>query len=131
MDKALFKKVCQIILVTTRRRAVMKAILSVCVVSLIIFACGVPVHCQDDSLVDDMKTIDGGVISVDSQNSRIVVKASEVMAFSVPLDAKIINADGFNMQLSDVKIGSYVTVDYYNDQSGEHILTGMEVEYRN
>ena len=109
----------------------MKAILSICVVLLIIFASGAPVRCQGDSLVDDMKTIDGDVVSVDIQNSHIVVKASEVITFSVPSSAKIINADGSNIQLSDVKIGSYAAIDYYDDQSGKHMLTGMEVEYRN
>jgi len=94
-----------------------------------IFALTVPVYCQGDSLVDNMKTIDGNVVSVNSQNSQIVVKASEVMTFSVPSSAKIINADGFDMQLSDVNVGSYVTVDYSDDKSGNHILSGMEVEY--
>ena len=107
----------------------MKTILSICVALLIIFASSVPVHCRGDSLVDDMKTIDGNVVSVDSPNSQIVVKAFEVMTFFVPSDAKIINADGFNMRLSDVGVGNYVTVDYRDDKSGLHIIKGMEVEY--
>ena len=108
----------------------MKAILSICVVLLIIFASGAPVRCQGDSLVDDMKTIDGDVVSVDSQNSRIVVKASEVMTFSVPSSAKIVNADGFGIQLSDINTGNYVTVDYHDDRSGLHIMNGMQVKYK-
>ena len=108
----------------------MKTVLSICVVLFIIFALSVPVHCQGDSLVDDIKTIDGNVVSVDIRNSLIVVKSSKAMTFSVPSDAKIVNADGFGIQLSDVKIGSYATIDY-RDQSGKHMLTGMEVEYRN
>ena len=107
----------------------MSAILSICVALLIISASGVSVHCQNDSLVDDMKTIDGNVISVDSQNSKIVVKTFEVMTFSVPSDAKIVNADGFGIQLSGVNAGNYVTVDYSDDRSGKHIMKGMEVEY--
>ena len=68
----------------------MKTMLSISVALLIIFASGVPVFCQDDSLVADMKTVDGDVISVDSSNSQIVVKSSEVITFSVPSSAKII-----------------------------------------
>ena len=109
----------------------MKTILSVFVVLLVMSASGVSVHCQGDSLVDNMKTIDGDVVSVDIQNSQIVVKAYEVVTFSVSPDAKIINADGFGIQLSDVKIGNYATIDYYDDKSGKRMLTGMEVEYRN
>jgi len=107
----------------------MKTILSICVALLIIFTSGVPVHCHDDPLMEDMKTIDGNVVSVDSQNSKIVVKTSEVMTFSVPSDAKIVNADGFGIQLSGVNAGNYVTVDYNDDKSGNHIMKGMEVAY--
>ena len=107
----------------------MKTILSICVVLLVMFVSGVSVHCQGDSLVDNMKTIDGNVVSVDSENSKIAVKTYEVMTFSVPEEAKIVNADGFGMQLSDVNAGDYVTVDYSNDKSGLHIMKSMEVDY--
>lgn len=107
----------------------MKTIISMCAALLIMFASSVSVHCQDDSLVEGMKTIDGNVISVDIQNSQIVIETSEVMTFSVPSDANIVNADGFGIQLSDVGVGDYVTVNYSNDKSGNHIMKGMEVEY--
>jgi hypothetical protein len=74
-----------------------------------------------------MKTVDGNVVSVDSQGSKITVKAAGVMTFSVPSDAKIVNADGFGVQLSDVNAGNYVTVDYCDDKAGNHIMKGMEV----
>jgi hypothetical protein len=108
----------------------MKSILSICVALLIVAACGAGAYCQNDSLVANMKTLDGNVVSVDNQNSQVVVKASEAMVFSVLSDAKIVNADGYDMQLSDVQAGSYATVDYYDDKSGKHMLTGMEVEYK-
>jgi hypothetical protein len=107
----------------------MKTILFVCVALLIIFAPSVQVHCQDDSLVGGLKTVDGNVSSVDVQNSQVTIKASETMTFSVPSGAKIVNADGVGIQLSDVNTGNYVTVDYSDDKSGLHIMKGMEVEY--
>lgn len=108
----------------------MKTTLFICIASLIILASLAPVHCQgDDSLVDDMKTIDGYVASVDGPNSQIVVKSSEAMTFFVPSSAKIVNADGFGMRLSDVNVGNYVTVNYRDDGSGSHIMEGMEVAY--
>ncbi len=106
-----------------------KGLLFASVASLIIFASPVSVHCQNDSIVDDIKTIDGDVVSVNIQNSQIVVKASEVMTFSVPSSAQIVNTDGFGIQLSDVSVGNYVTVDYIDDKSGLHVMKGMEVEY--
>ena len=131
MDKALFEKIRQALLVTRKEGAMKsKSVLFACVILFIMFAACAPVHCQGDSLVEGMKTVDGNVVSVDSQNSQIVVKSSEVMIFSVPSSAKIVNADGLGMRLSDVNAGSYVTVDYRDDKSGLHIMKGMEVEYK-
>ena len=107
----------------------MKTILYICAVLLVIFASSIPVHSQGDPLVDDMKTIGGNVVSVDIQNSLMVIKAYEVMTFTVPSDAKIVNADGLDIGLSDVNPGNYVTVDYCDDKSGRHVMKGMEVEY--
>ncbi len=107
----------------------MKIVLSIVVTLFIAFSSSAPGYCQPDSLVDGMKTIDGTVVSVDSQNSQIVVKSSEIMSFSIPSSAKIVNADGFGIQLSDVNAGNYVTVDYSNDKSGNHVISGMEVAY--
>jgi len=133
MDKALFKKVRQVILVGARpqykRRITMKMTLSVCVAVLIVFALSVAVHCQSDSLVGSVKTIDGHVISVDIQNSQIVVNSFQEMTFVVPASANITDADGFGIQLSDVNVGGYVTVGYIDDQSGKHMMKSMEVEY--
>ncbi len=77
-----------------------------------------------------MKTADGNVVSVDLPNSQIVVKSSETMTFSVPLNADIIDSDGLNIQLTDVVVGNYATVSYTNDESGRHIMSGMQVEYK-
>ncbi len=157
MDKALFKKVCKVILVKRHSqkkriyfykemsacpvpyryragrqagRTAMNKILSVCFALLVIFASSVPLYCQSDSLVDGIKTVDGHVVSVDLENSKIVVRSSEVMTFSVPSDANIIDSDGFSMELAGVGVGDYVTVSYHNDKSGDRIMNGMEVEYK-
>lgn len=109
----------------------MKIVVSICVALLVVFALSVSVHCQDNSLVDNMKTADGDVISVDIPNSQIVIRSSEVMTFSVPLDADIIDKNGFGIQLSDVNVGNYVTVGYHDDKSGLHVMNSMEVAYTN
>lgn len=106
----------------------MKISLAFCVIMAAIFLMNEPIFCQDgDSLVSG-KTVDGNVVSVDVQNSKVSVKAYEVMAFSVPSSAKIVNSDGFDIKLSDVTTGNYVTVDYH-DANGLHIMDGMEVAY--
>ena len=107
----------------------MDALLFVCFTLLAIFAVSTPAYCQNDYGVVEGLTFDGSVVSVDAQNSQIVIKANETMTFSVPSGAKIVNRDGFNMQLSDVNTGHYATVDYHNDKAGNHIVDGMEIEY--
>jgi hypothetical protein len=109
----------------------MKTILSACIVLIIIFTLSVLSHAQNDSLVDNMKTVAGNVVSVDSQNSQIVVKTYEIMTFSVPSNAKIVNADGMDIELSDVVKGSYVSIDYKDDKAGKHIVKGIGVDYNN
>ena len=83
------------------------------------------VYCQDDAT----KTIGGNVVSVDPQASVIVVKTSEVFTFLVASDAQITNQDGLDIELSDVKIGNYVMVGYYDKHSGAHIAKSINVEY--
>lgn len=92
----------------------------------ILTAC-MPLYCQDSG---NLMTFDGNVVSVDPQNSKIVVQTSETFTFSVSSDAKIINEDGFDVKLSDVNPGNYVTLDYYDDNAGNHIATHIEVAYK-
>lgn len=93
---------------------------------MVVMATVLPLHCQDDNGV---KTIDGRVASVDMQNSKIVLESSETLTISVPSGTKIINKDGFDMQLSGINPGNYVTLDYYDDNAGNHIAKNIEVEY--
>lgn len=107
----------------------MKIFLFVTLILAVIFAALSPVYCQDDNGVVSGKTVDGSIVSVDVQNSLIVIKASEVMTFSVPSSAKLTDSEGFDLQLSGISPGRYVTVDYHDDAGGKHIMDGMEVEY--
>ena len=85
-----------------------------------------PAHCQDDT---SLKTIDGRVVSTDSQNSQIVIKTIETLTFSVSSNTTIINKDGFSIQLSDINPGNYAMVDYYDTPAGKHIAKNIEIEY--
>ncbi len=104
-----------------------KLVSIIAVIFLIAVMAAAPaLYCQDEP---QAKTIDGTVVSVDPQNSRIVIKSYENFTFSVPSDATIINEDGFDMRLSDIDTGRYVTVDYYDDKDGNHIIKHIEVAY--
>jgi hypothetical protein len=86
--------------------------------------CATHGSCQDDT-----KTVDGRLLSVDPQNSVIVVKSSENLTFSVASGARITDQDGNDLELSDLKIGSYVMVGYYTDRSGGRVTNDINVEY--
>lgn len=92
------------------------------------FVAALPAYCQDDG-GRVMQTVDGRVVSVDALGSKIVIKTIDNMAFSVASDAKIINKDGFSIKLSQVNTGNYIMVDYYDDPSGKHIITDIEIDY--
>lgn len=95
--------------------------------SAICLMAAIPAYCQDDS---DMKTIDGRVVSVDPQNSKIVIETFEDMDFTVASGAKMINSDGFDIRLKDISAGNYVMVDYYTNSAGKNIIKGINVEYK-
>lgn len=128
MDQALFKKIRQALLVKGGVMRIRK-LLFVSITLFIMFISCLPVYCQNNDDVVSGKTIDGSVVSVDSQRSQIVVKSSETITFFVPSGAKIINDDGFDIQLSDVSVGNYVSVDYRDDSSGNHVADVIEVQY--
>jgi len=99
----------------------------------------VPLYCQDDNppIYDQngsapiVKTIDGKVLSIDARNSAITVKTAETFIIFVPSSANVTNKDGFSIELSQIKSGNYVMVEYYDDKSGKHIARGVNVEYSN
>ena len=106
-----------------------KELLFASIVLLIIFSFCSPLYCQSKNDVVSGMTCGGRVVSVDSQKSQIVVKSSNIMTFFMNPNSRIINDDGFGIELSDVEVGKYVTVGYYDDDSGKHIMRVMEVEY--
>ena len=96
------------------------------VISAILIFSAAPLRCQDESAPN---TIDGSVASVDPQNFKITVKTPQTLVFSVTSGTKITGQDGLDMQLSDINIGNYVMVDYYDDRSGAHVAASINVEY--
>ena len=113
---------------------------SVIIVVLIVsaFFSVTPLCCQDentpiwdqDGTAPVVKTIDGRVVSVDPQNLQISVESVERFVFFVPIGAKIINKDGFAIELSTIKPDNYAMVEYYDDKTGKHIARKISVEYR-
>ncbi|MDO8525786.1 MAG: hypothetical protein Q7S07_04790 [Candidatus Omnitrophota bacterium] len=89
---------------------------------------GGSVHCQVDSAEPDLNTTEGTVLDVDTGNSKITVSAISSMTFSVNASANI-TRDIYDIKLSDVKAGDYVTIGYYDDASGVHQAQSITVEY--
>lgn len=85
-----------------------------------------PAFCQDDFRT----MVDGTVVSVEPRESRIVVRTIEDMDFTVLPEAKIVNEDGFDIELSGVDVGSYVMVEYDDDDKGRHMAKAITVEYK-
>ena len=75
-------------------------------------------YCDDYYDGPPLKTIDGKVLAVDTLSSKITIDAVNVITFHVRINA-VIKQDVFDIKLSDIKVGDYVTVDYYDDGSGK------------
>lgn len=95
----------------------------------VVFAISADCAYSQDDTGAAVKTIGGRVISVDPQGFSMTVKTYENTVFSVPLSAKLINKDGFDVELSDINPGNYVTVDYYDTPAGAHIARHVELDY--
>ena len=91
--------------------------------SLIVLAISVffaaAAYCDDYYNGPSLKTIDGRVVSVDTLSSKITVSSVNNITFYVPTKT-VIKEDVFDINLSDLKAGDYVTVDYRDDDSGRH-----------
>jgi Cu/Ag efflux protein CusF len=103
-------------------------ITSILVVIAALVFIGGTAHSQDDDMAPEFKTIDGTVTAVDAAVSKVTVSAVNSVTFIVPLNAKIMR-DTFDIRLSDLKAGDYVTVSYYDDADGKLQAQKITVEY--
>jgi len=76
----------------------------------------------------EVLTLSGRVESVNPSGSTIVVKDVNEVRFQVPPDAKLVK-DIYDIKLSDINTGDYVTVEYYTASSGSNIVTRISVDY--
>lgn len=76
-----------------------------------------------------IQTVEGTVSSVDVMASKITISGVQEMTLSVPVSAKI-SKDIYDIKLSDIKAGDYVTIEYYARQSGKPEAQKITVEYR-
>jgi len=91
---------------------------------------GAAAYCWENAFNEDprIETVEGRVSNVDVQRSRITIKSVDTMTFLVPLNARVVQ-DIYDMKLSDVKAGDYVTIDYLDDPSGKHEAKTITVHY--
>ncbi len=98
-------------------------------VMVLCFALGATAHCWEDAFTDPkIKTVDGKVADVDVQGSSITITSVDTMTFSVPASARVVH-NVYDMKLSDVKAGDYVTIDYYDDPPGKLEAKVITVHY--
>lgn len=74
-------------------------------------------YCDDYYDGPPLKTIDGRVSAVDTLSSKITITSVNKVTCVVGAGT-VIKQDVYNIKLSDVKAGDYVTVDYSEDGSG-------------
>lgn len=84
----------------------------------------------EDAFTDPrLKTTEGKVSDVDVQTSRITISSVDVMVFSVPTNVRVVQ-DIYDIKLSDIRKGDYVTIDYLEDTPGKREAQVITVHYR-
>lgn len=73
-----------------------------------------PSCCVAQSADEDMRTFDGTVTAVDRANSTLTVQGGTSITFPITSDTQLRydRYDNYEINLSDVTIGDYVTVEY-------------------
>lgn len=86
-------------------------------------------YAQDDAPPREMMTVDGKVASVDVADSTITIKAGNELTFSISPDASLVSGI-YDIKLSDIEPGNDVSVEHYQDPSGNLIATKITVKNR-
>lgn len=91
-----------------------------------------PSNCEDKFAEEDLRVFDGTVTAVDVSGSSLTVKGATEITFPISLDTQL-TSDIYDIKLSDVDIGDYVTVQYYRRGSESRVpskVIKVTVEYK-
>lgn len=103
----------------------MKLLISILIIAGLIGMVGI-CYSQDDMFDENLRTFDGKVVSVDIGGSTLkVAGAAETVTFPISPDTKF-DSDIFDIELSDLKTGNYVTVGYLV-QPGKNTVKTLRV----
>lgn len=81
-----------------------------------------------DMQKEGIETVDGTVVSVDLSGSTITIRsAAGDLAFSVPVNAPVVSGI-YDIKLSDIETGQYVSVEHYRDSSGKLIARKITIQ---
>lgn len=113
----------------------MKKILAIIAVMLIGLASALPSYCQNKAVNEGIKTVEGEIVTKDTEALTISVNWLENAAeeaynqsnFSVPEDTPISSGTG-NIGFSDLNIGDRVIIDYYKDSFDKLVAKKITVK---
>ncbi|MFA6321741.1 MAG: hypothetical protein WCY36_07810 [Candidatus Omnitrophota bacterium] len=96
---------------------------------LVVFAAAiVPISCYAQNMYDssdeDLRVFDGRVVNVNLSQSILTVKGIVQIDFPISPDTSL-QSDIYDIELSDIDVGDYVTVQYY--RSGSESRSPMKV----
>ena len=86
-------------------------------------------YCDYDAPDDEFVVFDGRVAAVDVGGSTLTVKGADTIRFPVSGETKLVK-DIYDIKLSDISDGDYVTVEYYKGPGGPSRVTKVTVAYK-
>lgn len=84
--------------------------------------------CDQNYSEDDLRIFDGKIAYLDAKKSIITVRSALTMTFNISKDTQLID-DIYDIELSDLKIGDYVTVEYVQGASGPEKVLSVSKDY--
>lgn len=110
----------------------------IAIIAVIILSAGFLIaadcHADDDNDYasdPDMRVFDGKVVAVDTGKAVLTVSGVVKIDFPISSDT-VLKKDAYDINLSDIDVGNYVTVQYYRSGSDSRIplkVATVTVEY--
>jgi hypothetical protein len=86
-------------------------------------------YCEGQPDESQLMTLEGAVTKVDVAASQMTVNGGIDMTFPITNETKFITSDGYNTEFSRLRVGDYVNVVYYQDDSGAIKTLRVEVDF--
>jgi len=100
------------------------------IMAIVLFGMAALAYADQDYREEDLRIFDGKVVALDIQNGTITVKSALEKTFKISKNTQLID-DIYDIELSDLDLGDYVTVEYVEKEGAPIEVLTITKEYNN